>query len=264
MNIHEKALRVLARDTRQQSVELPDGEVHIWRILAHTFLSQVKYLSEVLAHEEKERASRFYFEKDRLTFMIIRGLLRVIIGQYIKAEPAEIQFDYNAFGKPFLRWQEGASAFHFNVSHSHGVALVAITRRKRIGIDLEKIRPILDADVIVDRFFTPQEAANLKSVPFAEQGKAFFTWWTCKEAFVKAIGEGLAYPLDQFDIVDVIQDSMRVMGTISQGAQRWSLLKFSPYPNYVGALVIEEGLQGLQCWYIDEKMKMASYAIDLM
>src|SRR3990167_8836445 len=150
-------------------------------------LDQLEKCHAVLSEEEKARAARFYFDKDRQAFTLTRGTLRCLLGDCLKQKPEGIIFSQNEYGKPELkdsRWQ-------FNVSHSHDYALIAIGRDYPIGIDVEyqdrKINPL----ELCDRFFATEEIEQLHSVALDEQGRTFFNLWTRKEAFIKAIGMGL-------------------------------------------------------------------------
>ncbi len=145
------------------------------------------------------RTGRFVAESDRVRFMACRAALRRILAGLLDADPAEIKFQYSEFGKPSLIG-EHSRGFHFNVSHSDNIAMIAVTSQSQIGVDVERVRPDIDATGIAERFFSAVEREMLASLPGELQVEAFFRCWTRKEATIKAIGEGLSFPLDQFDV----------------------------------------------------------------
>ena len=212
--------------------------------------SQIQSFRQNLAADEQARAGRFYFQKDREHFIVARGVLRAILGRYLNREPAGLPFCYGSHGKPALAGQSERGAIRFNVSHSHGVALYAVTREREVGIDLERIRFDLEVVEIAERFFSRREAAMLRTLPMAAQRQAFFRCWTRKEAYIKARGEGLSLPLDQFDVSLAPGEPAAVLGT--QGdpseASRWSLEELSPAPGYAAALAAEGHGWRLACW----------------
>ena len=163
-------------------------------------VSRLPNLKQVLSADEHARAERFYFQKDRERFMVARGLLRTVLGRYLNQEPSQLRFCYSPYGKPALATGSGRNTLRFNVSHSHGLALYAITCGRELGVDVELIRPELPDEEIAERFFSFQEVSGLRALPPNMRLEAFFNCWTLKEAYIKARGEGLSLPLDQFDV----------------------------------------------------------------
>ena len=129
--------------------------------------------------DERQRAGRFHFEKDRGEFIVGRALLRTLLGRYGHREPSQLEFHYGASGKPRLAGED--PSLRFNLSHSHGLALYAFSRGRELGIDVEQIRSNADAKKIAERFFSSQEVATLRALPAHEREKAFFDCWTRKE-----------------------------------------------------------------------------------
>jgi 4'-phosphopantetheinyl transferase len=228
---------------------LSGDEVHVWLASLDLEASRVKSLWRTLSADERERGLRFHFQRDREHFIVARGLLRVILGRYLNMKPSQIRFSYNRYGKPFLAG-EGGGALRFNVSHSHRLALYAMTSGREIGIDLEHIRRVLDINEIAERFFSPREVAMLLALPEPLWSEAFFNCWTRKEAYIKAKGEGLSLPLDQFDVSLAPGEPAALLYTSddSQEASRWSLQELAPSPGYVAALVVEGHDWQLKCW----------------
>ena len=140
---------------------------------------------------------RFHFKRHRRRSIVCRGILRELIGAYLQKDPSSLRFRYEPKGKPVLDEKSG-EGLRFNLSHSEGIALLALTRRRKIGVDVEFLRPISDAKQIAERFFSPHERADLQSVTPQDQTVAFFNCWTRKKPYLKARGEGISRGLDQF------------------------------------------------------------------
>ncbi|HEV2436441.1 MAG TPA: 4'-phosphopantetheinyl transferase superfamily protein [Verrucomicrobiae bacterium] len=227
----------------------PD-EVHVWRATLDQTPSQIRSFRHNLAADERARAERFHFERDRGHFIVARGVLRAILGGYLNRAPECLSFCYSSYGKPALAGESGGDAIRFNVSHSHGIALYAVTRGREVGVDLERIRSNLAVAEIAERFFSRREVAALRSLSTEEQREVFFRCWTRKEACFKARGEGLSLPLDQMDVSLTPGEPGAVPGgqPDSSEASRWSLQELAPAPGYVAALAVEGQGWRLACW----------------
>jgi 4'-phosphopantetheinyl transferase len=225
-------------------------EVHVWRANLDQTPSQIQSFRHNLATDEQARAERFHFERDREHFIVARGVLRAILGGYLKRAPEGLSFCYGSHGKPALAGESGGDAIRFNVSHSHGIALYAVTRGREVGVDLERIRFNLAVAEIAERFFSRREVAMLRTLPTEEQREAFFRSWTRKEAYLKARGEGLSSPLDQIDVSPASGKPDAVPGTQpdSSEASRWTFQELAPAPGYVAALAVEGHGWRLACW----------------
>jgi 4'-phosphopantetheinyl transferase len=197
-------------------------------------------LYATLSLDERDRSARFRFERDRQRFIVARGVLRDLLGRYLQTQPSEIDFVYNAFGKPDLG-PEFASRLKFNLSHSAGLALIAITAASDVGVDLEYIRAQADYADIARRFFSAVEVDYLMARPNHLRAETFFSCWTKKEAYLKACGEGLAAPLNGFS-VPLTTDPAHT------AVDRWSLYTLRPAPDYAGALAIEGTGWRLRQW----------------
>ncbi len=229
---------------------LGSDEVHVWRATLDQTKSQIENFRHTLAADEQARAERFYFRRDRAHFIVARGVLRALLGFYLNKAPECLSFRYSSHGKPALAWESGGDTFRFNLSHSHGVALYAVTRGREVGIDLEYIRSDLEVEQIAERFFSRREIATLRALPIDLRTDAFFLCWTRKEAYIKARGEGLSLPLDQFDVSLIPGEPAALLSTHrgSHEALRWSLQELTPAPGYVAALGVEGHGWGLACW----------------
>lgn len=233
-----------------QTLTLGRDDVHVWRASLDQPEPQTKRFLHTLVADEQARAGRFYFKRDREHFIIARGVLRAILGCYLNRPPACLAFCYGAQGKPALAGDAGVDAIRFNMSHSHGLALYAVTRGRKVGIDLERIRFGLAVMEIAERFFSRREVATLRTLPTEMQRQAFFRCWTRKEAYIKARGEGLALPLDQFDVSLAPGEPVAVLSTprdLSE-ASRWSLRDLPLAPDFAAALAVEGHGWGLACW----------------
>jgi 4'-phosphopantetheinyl transferase len=231
---------------------LSAGEVHAWRGPLNQPANQLEKLATMLSPDEHERAARFHFDHHRRHFIAGRGMLRVILGRYLNVWPKQLEFTYSPTGKPSLATssQHDQPDLRFNLSHSHELALYAVTYGRDVGVDLEYLSRKIEAMEIADRFFSPGEVSVLRSLPDHLQRDAFFNCWTRKEAFIKARGDGLSLPLDQFDVSLRPGEAAVLLSTHfdPQEVDRWSLQTLSPGPGYVGALAVAGHGWQLRCW----------------
>jgi 4'-phosphopantetheinyl transferase len=185
----------------------------------------------ILSADERDRAARFRAERDRERFVIRRGTLRELLALYLDEAPERIRFCVNRFGKLSLP----GSRLRFNLSHSHGMALYAITEGREVGCDIERSDPRFAAEHIPERLFSAREASALRALPAVLQTEAFFRCWTRKEAYVKARGHGLSIPLDSFDVSLAPGEP----ATLLHGCEGWSVRAFEPVPDHPAAIVAE-------------------------
>ena len=232
------------------TIILGGNEVHVWRASLDDSTQRRDSFLHTLAADERTRAERFYFQRDRDRFINAHGVLRDILGLYLNRAPKSLSFCYSSHGKPALACESGGDAIHFNMSHSHGVALYAVTRGREAGIDLEFIRCDLETEQIAERFFSRSEIATLRALPLGLRKYAFFLCWTRKEAYIKARGEGLSMPLDQFDVSLIPGEPAALLSTKPEAdeALRWSLRGLTPACGYSAALAVEGRGWTLSCW----------------
>jgi 4'-phosphopantetheinyl transferase len=228
---------------KPQELTLKDGEVHIWWAPLSLEAAVLERMRLSLSADEKSRADRFVFAGDRDHFVAARGILRELLGSYAGTAPAELKFDYGSQGKPEL--SPTHPPIRFNLSHSHGLAVYAFARERQLGIDLELIQPEFAGDEIAERYFSSSELAELRALPPQTRAEGFFLCWTRKEAYVKARGEGLKISLASFDVSLTPGKQEKLL---SDDALRWQLHSFQPAPQYVGALVAENGVSHLNHW----------------
>jgi 4'-phosphopantetheinyl transferase len=229
---------------------LAENEVHVWRADLECEPADVQAFRRLLSTDEIAKAERFYFERDRSHFIAARGLLRTILGRYLRIYPGRLRFFYKLYGKPALVGENGDKIYSFNLSHSHGLLLLAITRGREVGVDIERIHSELgvQGQEIAERFFSPNEVAKLCSLPTDQKAEAFFYCWTRKEAYVKAKGGGLSVPLDQFEVSLSPGEPAALLHALPRDASDWSMEELHPGPAYAAALVVQGRPLKLRCW----------------
>lgn len=229
---------------------LSSGEVHVWRASLDPPAARLQQLASTLCADELSRAERFYFQQHRQRFIAGRGLLRTILSCYLGIQPQEVEFHYGPHGKPALAEPRHGNTLRFNLSHSQDLVLYAVTCDREIGIDLEQVRQISEAEQIAESFFSAQEKAVFRALPPSKRQEAFFNCWTRKESFLKAIGDGLARPLKQIDVSLVPGEPAKLLSIAedSQAAHRWCLQDLTPAAGYVAALAVEGQGWRLSCW----------------
>lgn len=232
------------------ALPLPSDEVHVWCIALDQPSNVQATLAGLLAADEQTRAAQFYFERDRRACIVCYGWLRVRLGRYLGIDPQHLEFERGPYGKPALAPSSDTTGLQFNLSHSHQIALYAMTRQREIGIDLEYIRPMPDMEHIVARFFTPSEHVAFKALPADRRLATFFRVWTCKEAYLKAIGAGLMRPLADFEVSLFPDDSPRLLHDIHDphAVERWSFHTFIPAAGYVATLCVDGHDWRLVCY----------------
>lgn len=216
-------------------IKLTPARVHVWKI---PVLRSCTDSGEWLSPEEQEKSARFHFERDRRRYAVAHTALRLLLSQYLGIAPRQIKFNYGSNGKPEIAALNRHSNLQFNLSHAHDLALIAVTSERRVGIDVEYVRPISDAEEIVRLCFSAKESTAFFELPRPRREKAFFNGWTRKEAFVKALGAGLDYPFDRFDVSWETKARLEIHDEFEH-ARKWSISSFAPDPNYVAALVVE-------------------------
>ena len=172
---------------------LRDGEAHVWRIDVDPV--RIAHWRDLLDPDERSKAGRFRFAADRSRYLTAHIALRKILGGYLQIDPAHIRYRTNEYGKPFIADQP----VEFSLSHSSDLILIAVTRDRSVGIDVERIRPELDFQPIVDRHFSARERSELLGKSQNIRYQHFFSMWTRKEAVLKMLGWGLS-ALDQVEV----------------------------------------------------------------
>lgn len=222
-----------------QERPLAAGDVHWWSARLDPAPPAVAALEATLSAEERQRASRFAFPHLQRRYVVGRGLLRQWLAAYLHVAPSAVRFAYEAHGKPVFDASID-SPIRFNLSHSGDVAVFALTASHRIGVDVELVRPMADALALSERFFSAAERRALREAPAAARDAAFFSCWTRKEAYIKAIGEGLSCPLDSFDVsvAPAAPQLLQVGGSV-EAAAAWTIAALDLPAGVIGAVAVE-------------------------
>ena len=239
---------------------LNDHEVHVWRVhldggpgAQASCLLPSQNLNQALTDSDRTQAACFRFEIDRQRFLIARASLRIILSRYLQVAPRSLEFKPGTHGKPELVASQKTIDLRFNVSHSRELGLIAISLGRDVGVDLEFMREDFAGDEIAERFFSQNEIAQLKTVAPELRTLAFFNCWTRKEAYLKARGDGLSFPLDQFDVSLAPDSRAKLCGNRLDPTEtvRWDLLELTPGPDYAAAIAIEKSWRNLRRWSFD-------------
>jgi 4'-phosphopantetheinyl transferase len=228
---------------------LKAASAHVWAFPLELEAGTLEVLATLLPSAEHDRASRFYFQRDRARFIAGRAQLRILLARYLRADPAALTFAYGPFGKPALTTSWATSKLAFNVAHSEDLAVAAFARTD-CGIDVERVRPLADMDELVSRFFSPRETVSFLGLPAGEKPQAFFNLWTRKEAWLKAIGEGIGHSLDRVEVSFLPGEPAKLVSLPgnSKLAASWSLLALAPAAGFTAALA-RPGPQGPVAMY---------------
>jgi 4'-phosphopantetheinyl transferase len=211
----------------------PRGRIDVWRLRLDEPPTEAS-ATIILSPDEAKRANRFHFERDRIYFSQCRSTLRRLLASYLAMPAAEISFEYLASGKPRLIAAQNPHGLQFNVSHSANMALIAVGSYHQLGVDIEKIRADVDTTSLAERFFSLRERAGLQALPEQLGVSGFFACWTRKEAFLKATGEGLSFPLADFS-VSTHPDRDPVLEEIkgnTEAGKQWFLADLSVAPGF--------------------------------
>jgi len=193
----------------------------------------------VMTREEHARHDRFVFPRDRHQFLVTRGVLRTLIGEYLNIDPADCAFESNRYGRPSLLGP-AAATLGFNLSHTNGLVAYAMAGVPEIGVDVEHVERATVSLDLARRFFSPAEADALEALPPADRPSRFFDYWTLKEAYIKARGLGLSLPLDSFSMQLEPGGPPRIRFTdaIDAAPDSWQFAQFNPSPRHRLALAV--------------------------
>ena len=225
------------------------NEVHVWRVFLDVSTVEFESMMEFLSVDELARAGRFHFESDQRRFIMARGILRKILSGYLGMKPHQLQFEYTPHGKPVLSSNSGRDNLSFNLSHSGAIVLYAVTRGSRIGIDIERIHDNLDFAQIAQRFFSPGEISSLERMGKNSRTEGFFHYWARKEAFIKATGEGVSFPLEQCDVSLFSESDLSLIRLVGEHIENsgWYGQDLFPGHGYAAAIAVEGNDWELSC-----------------
>ena len=219
----------------------PEGrEVHVFAFPLVQETSVLAACRAALSPEELTQAARFRFERDQTGYAVGRGVTRLVLGRMLGVSPVELVLAYGPHGKPYLAPGRHPANWHFNLSHSHGLALLAVTRLGEVGVDVEQVRPIREMLGIARRFFSEREQAALAALPEAEVPVGFFNLWTRKEAWLKATGSGIGGGLEGVEVSLAPGEPARLLSLFGDpvAAQEWSLQALAPAAGFPAAVAI--------------------------
>jgi len=227
------------------ALDLSDEVVHVWRARLALEPEVLARLRLTLSPTELARAERFVLDRDRERFVAAHGVLRNVLSKYLHCAPQTVEFSHGPFGKPAVSAGREQPSLRFNLSHSCDLALIALGRKREVGIDLERVRSHFGGEEIAKRYFSPIEVSELRTVPSNLQSEAFFLCWTRKEAYIKATGKGLQTPLDGFT-VSLTPGAPAELKSADESS--WTLRSLSPEAGYAAAVVAEGKGWLLRCF----------------
>jgi 4'-phosphopantetheinyl transferase len=218
---------------------LSSSHVDLWLYSIHPHEHNLSELFSILSQAEQEKAKKFHFASDRKKYVISHGIMRRLLASYIECEPLKIHYQVNEYGKPSMSTAQ--TPIHFNLTHSDNLAGLAIASSP-VGVDIEKIKPLDDYLSMTKHFLSPKESLIFQSLAQQEQQLTFYRAWTRKEAYIKAIGMGLSYPVEQVTVG--LQEKAELLEDQANPANisKWSLFSFE-YEGYIGAITIPKNNQ---------------------
>ena len=241
-----------------ETFTLPDHTAHVWRVSLDRADDAARRLSDVCSPDERRRADRFHFSQDARRFLVGRGILRLLLARYLCTEPQSVEFAYGRYGKPGVAPTISGPSIQFNVSHSAGVMLCALTSNVNVGVDIEQVRSLPEYDRMIERTLNERERSALYSLPASEQLKAFFMCWVSKEAQLKATGAGLSGALDEVETYAtvVVESPAHIRVVLHQRNHAlWTHLQLSPGSGFVAALAVEARDYAVHCWEWPESLE---------
>jgi 4'-phosphopantetheinyl transferase len=229
---------------RPALLPLTSGEIHLWLADYESISDERLHAAyrELLTAEERAQEPRFYFAKDRRRYLVTRALVRTVLSRYLPVDPRAWTFANNAYGRPAAKNAEAvAASLAFNLSHTHSLIALAVSRGRELGVDVENARAREVSIDIADHYFAPDEVAALSKVPAHRQQFRFFEYWTFKESYIKARGMGLSLPLDKFAFHYDGDASVElsIHPELADDPERWQFWQFRPSPEYLVALCAE-------------------------
>jgi 4'-phosphopantetheinyl transferase len=234
--------------------QLGPTDVHVLAMSLEVTPKALSSFQRILCSSEMERARRFRLDQHRNRFIAGRGFMRTLLSHYLQTEPATLEFVYNCYGKPSLSGAFAQSELNFNLAHSESVALFAIARAGAIGVDVERIRPLTEADKLVTQYCSAREITVFQKLPPDQKPVAFFNLWTRKEAWLKATGKGIGHLLNMVEVSFVPGESARFLSLPGEPQTKasWILHELAPRSGFIAALAIAAQELPLRCYCWDE------------
>jgi 4'-phosphopantetheinyl transferase len=202
-------------------------------------------LRALLSESEREQETRFHFADDSLRYLATRALVRTVLSRYAPVAPGDWEFAENSHGRPEISPRHGVLDLHFNLSHSKGLVVLAVSRQRALGVDVENIKARPASIALAERFFAAVETSDLMALPAALRAQRFFEYWTLKESYIKARGMGMSLPLDSFSFQFPNEDAVRLAlhADLDDEASRWCFWQCQPTPEYQLALCAQRRSQ---------------------
>jgi 4'-phosphopantetheinyl transferase len=241
-------MQIIFHDWDDVSTALPPatfgskGNVQIWRAVLPNDPLRVREISNCLSRDEKDRASCYLTEESQREFLYGRSVLRHLLGMWAGVEPGALMFGYGPGGKPFLQFPQTEVALQFNLSHSSGRLVIALSEGRSVGVDIERVRCEMDWLPVARRCFSSEELESLLTLPVEQRVSDFFKVWTCKEAFLKATGQGLIENMAdiQVRLHSGLDPELQASPFAGCDPRKW-LMRTIPLPaGFAGTLAVEE------------------------
>jgi len=240
-----------------RTLSLPEQEIHIWRLILRPEGQSLPSAEKLLSEHELEVSRRFYFKRDTQRYLLRHASLRRILSLYLSLPPGELQFDRSEYGKPMLGVSLDAEALQFNLSHSYDVALVAVARGRRLGLDIERVKHHSYAGDILRYFFHPEEQRFFHSLGESQKRAFFFRLWTSTEAVLKAQGKTIAHGLPHCSIARSIMDTINeptgwdrdiavCLPGVNNTDEPWLLKPIQAFEGYTSVCCVE----GSRCEFV--------------
>ena len=230
------------------TLSLSKDHIDIWLCDLKQLAGDINNYYSILSEDERERADNLKVDDKKQQFIITRGTLRQRLGLLTNIDPKDFVFEYLEHGKPVLSNNHQCADITFNVSHSNDLALIAIAQEHSIGIDIEKINYKSNHQTLITRFFSKAEQADFQTMPDANKAKAFCACWTRKEAFIKAVGDGVSYGLDKFDVAVDPENQTPNLNLHNPSEETWSAINLPINDEYMASLVSDRDNLSVRCW----------------
>lgn len=236
------------------SPQLIPESVDVWLFPLQHSLDMLNRMQQTLSSGEKQRAARLTKKADGDHYIAAHGILRVLLGLYMKIDPEKLAFNSDANGKPSLDTRITKKNLHFNLSHSHEYGLLAVSLDSAVGVDLEYIKKQAAFLKIAKRFFTPAEYKALQKTPKDLQKEAFFTGWCRKEALLKALGTGIAGGLNRVQVSMEPKAQSEAVQFPGHANKKWGLQNLPTLNSYAHAVAAEGSDWSLRCYLWEDSL----------
>ncbi len=229
-------------------LSLSKDHIDIWLCDLKQLSGDINNFYSILSEDERDRADKLKVEDKKQQYIVARGALRQRLGLLANIDPKDFVFDYLEHGKPVLNNDARFKDITFNISHSNDLALIAVAQKQNIGIDIEKINHEANHEALMTRFFSKAEQAEFRTMLDANKAKAFCACWTRKEAFIKAVGDGVSYGLDKFDVAVDPENQTPDINLHKPSEERWSAINLPINDEYMASLVGDRDSLRVRCW----------------